>query len=50
MRKFHLLLTVCLLMLSCTSFAAAPRINIEDTVVKMALADGVSFDDAVEDS
>ena len=47
MRKFHLLLTVCLLMLSCTSFAAAPRINIEDTVVKMALADGVSFDDAV---
>lgn len=28
-------------------FAASPVINIEDTVVKMALADDVGFDDAV---
>jgi len=47
MKKFHLPLFVCLLVLSCSSLAAAPRINIEDTVVKMPLADGVSLDDAV---
>ena len=47
MKKFHLPLIVCLLVLSCTSLAAAPMMNIEDTVVKMPLADGVSFDDAV---
>jgi uncharacterized protein (DUF302 family) len=47
MKKFHLPLFVCLLVFSCTSLAAAPMMNIEDTVVKMPLADGVSFDDAV---
>jgi uncharacterized protein (DUF302 family) len=47
MKKFHLPLFVCLLVFSCTSLAAVPMMNIEDTVVKMPLADGVSFDDAV---
>lgn len=47
MKRYRLLLAVCLFALSYTVFAAAPRVNIEDTVVKMPLADGVSFDDAV---
>jgi uncharacterized protein (DUF302 family) len=47
MKKYYLLLIVCLLVLSYTTFAASPRINIEDTVIKIPLADGVSFDDAV---
>lgn len=47
MKKYPLLLTVCLFVFSNTAFATAPTINIEDTVVKMPLADGVSFDDAV---
>lgn len=47
MKKPPLLLIIYLLISSITAFAATPQINIEDTVVKMPLADGVSFDDAV---
>lgn len=47
MKKYHLLLTACLFILSFALFAATPKINIEDTVVKTPLAEGVSFDDAV---
>lgn len=47
MKKFHLPLIVCLFILIGTSYAAVPKMNIEDTVVKMPLADGVSYDDAV---
>jgi uncharacterized protein (DUF302 family) len=47
MKKYHLVLTACLFALSFSIFAATPKINIEDTVMKMPLADGVSFDDAV---
>ena len=47
MKKYHLLLTACLFVLSLTVLAATPKINIEDTVMKMPLAEGVSFDDAV---
>ena len=47
MKKYPLLLTACLFVLSLTVLAATPKINIEDTVMKMPLAEGVSFDDAV---
>lgn len=47
MKKTHLLLTGWLFVVSFTIFAAAPKITIEDTVVKTPLAEGVSFDDAV---
>jgi uncharacterized protein (DUF302 family) len=36
-----------LLMGNTQLYAAAPNIKIEDTVVKMALSEGISFDDAV---
>ena len=47
MKKYHLVLTACLFIMSFSIFATTPKINIEDTVMKMPLADGVSFDDAV---
>ena len=47
MKKYYLLLTICLCALSYTVSAVAPKVNIEDTVVKMPLVDEVSFDDAV---
>ncbi len=47
MKKYHLLLTGLLILLSYPVLAATPKINIEDTVMKMPLAEGVSFDDAV---
>ncbi len=47
MKKYHLLLTGLLILLSYPIFAATPKVNIEDTVMKMPLAEGVSFDDAV---
>lgn len=42
-----LLVTVSLLVV-CGLQAAVPMVDIEDTVVKMPLADGVGFEDAVE--
>jgi len=47
MKKSYLLISICLFALSFTVFAASPVVNIEDTVIKMTLADGVSYDDAV---
>ena len=47
MKKSHLLISICLFVLSFTVFAASPVVNIEETVIKMTLADGVSYDDAV---
>lgn len=45
--KNSLLLFVCLFIFSFPTLATAPKINIEDTVIKMPLAEGVSIDDAV---
>jgi uncharacterized protein (DUF302 family) len=47
MKKIFLIITVFLFFNLSAVMAAPVNINIEDTVVKMPLADGVSFDDAV---
>lgn len=45
--KITTLITVLLLSLASAAQAAVPNVNIEDTVVKMPLAEGVSLEDAV---
>ena len=45
--KITTLITVLLLSLASVAQAAVPNVNIEDTVVKMPLAEGVSLEDAV---
>ena len=47
MKKFMILMMLNLVMLPVAGWAAPPAMNIEDTVVKMPLADGVGMDDAV---
>lgn len=44
----RMLLATGSLLVVCGLQAAVPMINIEDTVVKMPLADGVGFEDAVD--
>lgn len=46
MKNLILLASVCMAIFS-VSVTAAPSMKIEDTVVKMAIAEDVSFDDAV---
>lgn len=46
MKNLFLIIPVCLTIFS-VSVTAAPSIKIQDTVVKMAIAEDVSFDDAV---
>ena len=48
MKIFTAFIMVLLFLLNGAVSAAPVKLNIEDTVVKMPLADGVSFDDAVE--
>ena len=45
--KPQTLLLILGLLFSATPQAATPQVNIEDTVVKMTLAEGVSIEDAV---
>ena len=47
-KLLRLLLAVGSLLVACSLQAAVPVINIEDTVVKMPLAEGVGFEDAVD--
>lgn len=47
MKKLFLVIPFCLFIFSNSINAATPSMKIEDTVVKMAIADGVSFDDAI---
>lgn len=47
MKKYMSLITVLLLLTCGVTYAEPVQTNIEDTVVKLQLADGVSFDDAV---
>ena len=48
MKIFTAILLVFFFILNGTASATPVNLNIEDTVVKMQLAEGVSFDDAVE--
>jgi len=47
MNKLLSLTMVLLFIITGVANAAPPKMNIEDTVVKMAIADDVSFDDAI---
>lgn len=47
MKKLFFIIPFLLLILSNSINAATPSMKIEDTVVKMAIAEGVSFDDAI---
>ena len=47
MKNLLSVIIVCLSIFSNSINAATPSMKIEDTVVKMAIADGVSFDDAI---
>ncbi len=47
MKNLLSVVTVWLFIFSGVISAATPSMNIEDTVVKMAIAEDVSFDDAV---
>lgn len=47
MKNLFATIIVCFFVFSSTTNAATPSMKIEDTVVKMALADDVGFDDAV---
>ena len=47
MKKLLSLITAFLILNCSVIYAAPPQMNIEDTVVKLPLAEGVGFDDAV---
>ena len=47
MKKLFVVVSFCLFVFSSSINAATPSMKIEDTVVKMAIAEGVSFDDAI---
>lgn len=46
MKNLFFIIPICIAIFS-VSVTAAPSMKIEDTVVKMAIAEDVSFDDAV---